>query len=464
MPDDRLVIRHIEWRDVCPGLILLRAFRVATRPRLLLLAVAAMLLTTFGWNMFGLMFSGSDDRYLQQTEHGQPGALVDLYNQWPWEWARPAAFTWRVDSHADRTERPADELRRYRGELAPLAQIRCFLYMATLDGQAAGGSEDKAPTGIARTTYLLLCFLWAVAVWGGFGGAITRLASVELAADEQLSNKKVIQHTRRKYLAYCAAPLFVLVGALLVCIPMLLVALLMRLEVGAAMVAIFWPLMFLGGLILTILLLGLVLGWPLMWASISTESSDSFDALSRTYAYVFQRPLRYLAYVIVAVVLGVLGWIVVSLFASAVIDLTAWAASWGAGGERMISLVDFVEPTDEEIDSDTDAPSASFRFAARMIGWWGNCIWALAAGFVYSYGWTAGCAIYLLLRYDVDATEMDEVALDEEEQSAGLPPLKMDDNGVLGVADETPADSPADSSAGASPPDLPESETDDESS
>ena len=448
MPDDRPAIRHIEWRDICPWLILLRTFRVATRPRMLLLAVAAMLLTTLGWNLLGLAFSGSDDPYLKRTKGGQPGALVDLYNQWPWEWARSAGFTWRTDPHAQRPARPADEMRLAlpleRRELVPVAQIRCFLYMATLDGPPLNDSGKKTPTGIARTTYLLLCFIWAVAVWGGFGGAITRLASVELAADEQLSNKKVIQHTRRKYLAYCAAPLFVLVGVLLVCIPMLLVGMLMSFNIGAAAVAIFWPLMFLGGLILTILLLGLAVGWPLMWATISTESSDSFDALSRTYAYVFQRPLRYLGYVVVAVVLGVLGWIVVSLFASAVIDLTAWAASWGSNiieSDRMINVID--GKVEEE---------GSGAFAGWMIGWWGNCIWALAAGFVFSYGWTAGCAIYLLLRYDVDATEMDEVALDKDEENAGLPPLEMDENGVPGVADKPPADSPA----GSSPPDLPE--------
>ena len=50
---------------------------------------------------------------------------------------------------------------------------------------------------------------------------------------------------------------------------------------------------------MALLLLGLAFGWPLMWATISTEGTDSFDALSRSYAYVFQRPLRYLFYVVV---------------------------------------------------------------------------------------------------------------------------------------------------------------------
>ena len=89
---------------------------------------------------------------------------------------------------------------------------------------------------------------------------------------------------------------------------------------------------------MTILLAGVLLGWPLMWATISVEGTDSFDALNRTYAYVFQRPLRYLFYAIVAAVIGWLGWIVVENFAASVIWLASWAASWGAGSARMQEL------------------------------------------------------------------------------------------------------------------------------
>ena len=73
-----------------------------------------------------------------------------------------------------------------------------------------------------------------------------------------------------------------------------------------------------------------------MWATISSEGTDSFDAISRSYAYAFQRPLHYLFYALVAVVLGVLGWLLVSNFAAGVVYITYWAASWSAGlaGDR----------------------------------------------------------------------------------------------------------------------------------
>src|SRR5262249_30993958 len=51
------------------------------------------------------------------------------------------------------------------------------------------------------------------------------------------------------------------------------------------------------------LLVGLV-GWPMMYATVSTEGSDSFDAISRSYSYVFQNPWQYIWYSFVAIVYG----------------------------------------------------------------------------------------------------------------------------------------------------------------
>jgi hypothetical protein len=73
---------------------------------------------------------------------------------------------------------------------------------------------------------------------------------------------------------------------------------------------------------------------------------------------------------------------------------------------------------------------------AAIIRFWVLCVKLLAMGFVFSYFWTAASAIYLLLRRDVDATEMDEVFLEEEEQTYGLPPLKLDSAGAP-IVDDT---------------------------
>jgi hypothetical protein len=82
-------------------------------------------------------------------------------------------------------------------------------------------------------------------------------------------------------------------------------------------------------------------------------------------------------------------------------------------------------------------------------GWYGawlihlfvGCVKLLAVGFLFSYFWTASTAIYLLLRRDVDATEMDEVYLDADasEQDAGLPAIAKAQSAAPAEKDESGA-------------------------
>ena len=50
--------------------------------------------------------------------------------------------------------------------------------------------------------------------------------------------------------------------------------------------------------------------------------------------------------------------------------------------------------------------------------------WLLGVAYLYAYFWTAATAIYYLLRHSVDGTEPDEVAVEQEEETFGLPPLR----------------------------------------
>ena len=118
---------------------------------------------------------------------------------------------------------------------------------------------------------------------------------------------------RTKWLAYFSSPLLPMLGVALAVLPIVVLGLLMMIaNFLAVLAALFlWPLALVAGFVMAILLAGVLLGWPLMWATISVEGTDSFDALNRTYAYVFQRPIRYFFYVIVAALIGWLGWFVV---------------------------------------------------------------------------------------------------------------------------------------------------------
>jgi hypothetical protein len=102
---------------------------------------------------------------------------------------------------------------------------------------------------------------------------------------------------------------------------------------------------------MAVLLLGALVGWPLMWATISVEGTDAFDALSRSYAYTYQRPWRLLWYVLVVAVLAIASMFVVKLFATTAIALGDWSVEWGATRSTM---QDVVRPDPNAADRDTD--------------------------------------------------------------------------------------------------------------
>ncbi len=63
----------------------------------------------------------------------------------------------------------------------------------------------------------------------------------------------------------------------------------------------------------------------------------------------------------------------------------------------------------------------------------------MAVGYLYSYFWVSAAAIYLLLRRNVDDTELDEVPRrgGEREGAFGLPEISTDEAGAV-VGDQPP--------------------------
>jgi hypothetical protein len=388
------------WRWLC----LVRALRIAISGRMLVPAAAGVFLTVLGWWLLAWVFGGS----------GDPWLIANLAGY------RSCPFT----THAATDEPPQ-----------PGGSLIMRGPETLLDGPDIGHhsrwpladawQQLSAPVrqlfdrqlSFVGLAFLLLCGLWVIAVWALVGGAIVRLAAVQLTREEKIPWKQAFSHALAKWQSYFAAPLMPLLGVLLMTVPMALVGVLMRTNVGLLVVGLLWPLYLLAGVLMAIFLVGLLFGWPLMWAAIGTEESDSFDALSRAYSYVYQRALKYLLYAAIAMVLGALGGLFVWGFAAAVIHLAHWASEWGSGyAPREVNTVG--------------------QWGVNLLQFWDGVVRLFALGFVYSYLWTASTAIYLLLRHDVDGTEMDEVHVDEEQESFGLPPLKRDEAGVPDVAEE----------------------------
>ena len=69
-------------------------------------------------------------------------------------------------------------------------------------------------------------------------------------------------------------------------------------------------------------LIGTVAGFDLMYPTIAVEGSDAFDAISRSFSYIYARPWRLLFYTAVAIIYGALTYLFVRLFIYMVLGIT----------------------------------------------------------------------------------------------------------------------------------------------
>jgi hypothetical protein len=273
-----------------------------------------------------------------------------------------------------------------------------------------------------------------MAIWSFPAGVITRRAIMQLATDEHLGIGSAVAYAGRKYAWYFLTPFYPLLGLLLLVLPVAFLGLVLWMlpGFGAALAGFTWPLMILVGLAAMWLIGGLMLGFPLMWPTISAErDGDPFEAFSRSYAYVYGKPLHYLFYAIVAALFGALSFIVVLLAVVIVREFGFWALSWGAGSPLVAELrADALDVLSGEFDP--ARTGILWRIGATLIGLFIAVVESVTSAFRFSYFFCAASAIYLLLRHDVDEKEIDEVFVEpkittapEANPSPGASPLSV---------------------------------------
>jgi hypothetical protein len=325
--------------------------------------------------------------------------------------------------------------------------------------------------GFFNRLYLVLVILWSLATWALFGGAITRIAAVQVArSNERVGLVESLKFVWARYKSFFLAPLLPLVFLLFIVIALALFGLAVEwLFAFGDVLVLLWPLILLAGLIMAVVLVGLV-GYPLMYSTISAEGSDSFDAISRSYSYVYQAPWQYLWYSLVALGYGVILVFFVGFMGSLVVYTSKWAVEqvpapqssrepsylfmWAptSYGWRELLLYKSVNaevvpeinnrgqivsvttlrttPRNSEANQEGYEPNLHNKFAALVVAFCLYVLFLLVAGFSYSYFWTASTIIYLLMRRKVDDTELDEIHLEEEPEQQWTPPATTTPSGA----------------------------------
>lgn len=393
---------EVRWSELFPWLILAKAWRVSLLVRVLAFAWLGLLLTQWGWSVVERI-AGNSPPQLEHLVHRSGTALMDIRELKATERRLAASSLFQVDPPPDElitaVNTAGDSLGWREHFLTGGPLIRGWSWISS-----PFVSIFERDTSLVSAFFKLLCGLWAIAVWGICGGAIARTAARYLTRDEIIGPIAAGRTAITTWPATAGGPALMLLFAAALCLPLGLLGLLVRADSLAMLTGLAWGLTLAWGLFIAVVLVALWFGWPLMWATTAVERSDAFDAVARTASYVYQRPIRLAFYVLVAALLGVFGQLIVSGFVAAGDYLTDWAVSWGAGGERLAQL------TGEETAAVEPTLEGSGALAARFIGAWKYLLAAIPAAYSLAYLFSSCVGIYLLLRLQIDSTEMDEIA------------------------------------------------------
>jgi hypothetical protein len=272
--------------------------------------------------------------------------------------------------------------------------------------------------------YFTIFFIYLLVIWSIFGGAIARIAAVHVARDEKISIRQALAFSIAKFLSFLSAPLIPLVIILAVGIVVAAGGLLLNIPVlGPILVGALYFLALAAGFVMTLVLIGTVGGFNLMYPTIAVEGSDSFDAISRSFSYLYARPWRLAFYTLVALIYGTICYIFVRYFVYLLLAMTHYFTGWW-----VFYRADNTEPlwpmlwpgpmATQRLSYDVDylSLSAGQATGAFLVAFWVYLTIAMLGAFLLSFYISANTVIYYLMRNEVDATELDDVYLEQTEE------------------------------------------------
>ncbi len=262
---------------------------------------------------------------------------------------------------------------------------------------------------------LVVLVLGLLVIWSVFAGSITRLAAVEFAKGEKLGTKDSIVFAVKRFWSFFWCPLTPVLGVLFFIACNVVGGLLGKIQIaGEIAVAIGFPLAILSGfLIVFIGVIGFI-GFFLMFPTISAEGSDTFDAMSRAYSYVLSRPGHFLSLLISIIVCGTILVFFTSCVACLVMKTTYCTVGIGMG-DKFDTIRAFISGLSSGGTSTGALGTIPMKFAALMMMLYVVLVKVVVGGIIVAFAGSASTIAYLILRKDVDGTELFDVYIEEEE-------------------------------------------------
>lgn len=261
-----------------------------------------------------------------------------------------------------------------------------------------------------HTLYVIFIYLAAFSIYSVLGGAICRISAMQITRQEHVGAIEALQFSLRRFKTFMMVPI-VPTGVIVVIGFIIAVAGLPGLipYFGPAYLTVIMAVLFFLGCLMTIVIIGLIVGHGLMYPAVAVDNADAFDAMSRAFTYILHRPWHLAAYAFIASVYGIICYVflrsfILIVFAVVRTSLGPWwdiDAVW-----PLPSFTNLLPEIQWHLLCCGGAPAATIIRAGCLL------FALLLPAYAYSYYYTTATQIYVFLRKHEDGVELDECYLE----------------------------------------------------
>lgn len=271
--------------------------------------------------------------------------------------------------------------------------------------------------------YCIIFFIIELAVISVAGGAICRIAALQFARGEKPGLTEALRYSINKFTSFFTAPLAPIGIIIFIGLFVFLLGLAGNIpRVGELIVGLGMPMALFTGSLLAVIVIGAVAGFNLMFPAVAYDGSDCFDAISRSFSYVYAKPWHMIIYTAIAAVYGSICYMFVRVFGFLTLWITHWVLRFGLwaknGNQEANKLIAIWPKPDFRILFDSKqqiATNWTESVAVFLVYIFVLIIVGLIVSFIISFYYSANTIIYSLMRKTVDNAAFEDIYMQFDE-------------------------------------------------
>jgi hypothetical protein len=264
--------------------------------------------------------------------------------------------------------------------------------------------------------YCIILFVIKLAVISIAAGAICRIAALQFARGEKPGLTEALRFSTKRFTSFFTAPLVPAGIIIFIGLFIFLLGLIGNIPwAGELIMGIFMPLALIAGALIAVVLIGAFAGFNLMFPAVAYDGSDCFDAISRSFSYIYAKPWRMGFYTAIAAVYGAICYTFVRFFTFLLLGVTHLTLQLGVWVEnsKEVDKLTAIWPEPEFMNLLGSSGLATTNWAESLAAFLVHLfllgVVGLIVSFIISFYFSANTIIYSLMRNKVDNTALEDI-------------------------------------------------------